>query len=761
MRKEAPPAPQIPEQHQPQPPLARPHVLASKLHVPSLRRELVTRPALLELLADTTSRKLTLISAPPGWGKTTLLSEWAAKSRDSRFAWLSLESDDSDPSRFWTYVIEALRTVAPSVGTHSLPLLVAPGVKLVETVLPELVNEIDALDDQTVLVLDDYHLITNAQISAGLTFLLDHLSPSLQIAIASRSDPPLPLPRLRARGELLELRLPELRFSEQETLLLLNDVLRLELDAGDVARLQDQTEGWVAALCLAALSLRGRRDRRGFIDAFAGDDRHLVDYLAAEVLEQEGEDVRMFLLHTSILSRLSGELCDAVTKGQGGTEMLEEIERSNLFLVPLDAKREWYRYHHLFGELLRHELTRSASQLVPQLHRRAAEWHRDRGSIDEAILHAVAAGDIAGATDVIAAHWNQTFNQGRLGTVTRWLDALPKGAVARDPRLCVARAWVAMDLARLDEADVWIETAERALSKQPVVEDGERLDARIALLRTVQRYKAGNVTEAAEAACRAVELESELTPFSVTVAYCLLGVSLYWGGRANGARQALQKAVGHAEASGNDLAGIYARGYLGVIHLEHGEFEQAEHDVEVAMTAAGMPAAAEHFVTMMAHLGHGKVLAERHALADAVRPLERALELARRGAGMIEVAHGAVALARVKQDLGEADAARDLLRDAQGAVEGCPDIGIMAGMLAEVERRLNADRHVAVRGQELSERELAVLRLLPTALSQREIADALYVSLNTVKSHVRSIFRKLDAASRTEAVDHARELQLL
>jgi ATP/maltotriose-dependent transcriptional regulator MalT len=219
---------------------------------------------------------------------------------------------------------------------------------------------------------------------------------------------------------------------------------------------------------------------------------------------------------------------------------------------------------------------------------------------------------------MLAAHWNEAFNQGRLATVTRWLDALPKGAVARDPRLCIARAWVAMDLARLDEADVWIETAERALTDQPVVEDGEPLEARIALLRTVQRYKAGNVTEAAEEARQAVELESKLTPFSITVAYCLLGVTLYWRGRANGARQALQKAVGHAEASGNDLAGIYARGYLGVLHLERGEFEQAEHDVEVAMTAAGMPAAAEHFVTMMAHVGYGKVLAERHALADAV-----------------------------------------------------------------------------------------------------------------------------------------------
>jgi ATP/maltotriose-dependent transcriptional regulator MalT len=306
---------------------------------------------------------------------------------ERHFAWLSLENDDSDPSRFWMYVIEALRTAVPSLGTRSLPLLGAPGVKLTDTVLPELVNEIDALASDLVLVLDDYHLITNAQVSAGLTFLVDHLPPSLQIAIASRSDPPLPLPRLRARRELLELRLPELRFTEEETSALLNDILGLELEPRDVARLHQRTEGWIAALCLAALSLRSRPDRADFIQAFSGDDRHLVDYLAAEVLEQEPAEVRTFLLQTSILRRLNGELCDAVTNGTGGAEMLEEIERSNLFLVPLDAKREWYRYHHLFGDLLRHELNRSTPQLVPDLNRRAAEWHRERGSVDEAIFH--------------------------------------------------------------------------------------------------------------------------------------------------------------------------------------------------------------------------------------------------------------------------------------------------------------------------------------------------------------------------------------
>ena len=760
MGKEAP-APQIPKQRRSRPPAARPSVLTTKLEVPSLRREHVTRPALLELLDDIAGRKLTLLSAPPGWGKTTLLSEWATTSRDARFAWLSLDSDDSDPSRFWTYVIEALRTAAPPIGARSLPLLSAPGVKLVDTVLPELVNEIDALTDDLVLVLDDYHLITNAETSAGLTFLVDHLPRSLQIAIASRTDPPLPLPRLRARRELLELRSPELRFSEQEAAVLLNDILELGLDSRDIARLQQRTEGWAGALGLAALSLRGRRDRSAFITDFAGDDRHLVDYLAAEVLEQEREEVQTFLLQTSILGRLSGELCDAVTKREGGKEMLEEIERANLFLVPLDAKRDWYRYHHLFGELLRHELSRSAPQRVPDLHRRAATWHLEHGSIDDAILHSVSAGDVKEAADVIAAHWNHTFNQGRLATVSRWLDALPKAVVSGDARLCIARAWVAMDLARLDEADVWLETAERALSEQPAVEDGEPLDAPIALLRTLQRYKAGNVSEAAEAARRAVELEAELTPFSITVAHCLLGASLYWCGRANGARQALQKAVGHAESSGNELAGIYARGYLAVIQIERDELVQAERSAQVAMAAASVPAAAEHFVTMMAHLSYGKVLAERHALVDAVQPLERALELARRGAGKIEVAHGAVALAWVKLALGDTAAARELVRDAQTAIKGCPDIGIMAAMLAAVEARVNADRQVAVSGQELSERELAVLRLLPTRMSQREIGDALYVSLNTVKSHVRGIFRKLDATSRTEAVEHARRLQLL
>src|SRR5215218_4988266 len=356
--------------------------------------------------------KLCLVEAPAGFGKTTLLAQWRASGGGGRVAWVSLEEGDNDPTRFWGYVVEALRTVEPDVGKAALAALGRPSADLYRAVLPGLLNDLHAGGSPLFLVLDDYHLITNPTCHQTLTFFLDHLPADVHLALSGRTDPPLPLARMRARGEMAEIRVADLQFTDEEAMALLNASMGLQLTAEDVERLAERTEGWAAGLYLAGLSLRDRQDSTAFIAAFHGDNRHVADYLAAEVLERQSEEIRTFLLRTSILERLSGPLCDAVLEAEGSAELLEELERSNLFLVPLDDRREWYRYHQLFGELLRLKLASREPALLATLHRRAAAWHRAAGDVDEAIGHSSAAGEFTEAAALIAQHWLTYWRRG-------------------------------------------------------------------------------------------------------------------------------------------------------------------------------------------------------------------------------------------------------------------------------------------------------------------------------------------------------------
>jgi LuxR family transcriptional regulator, maltose regulon positive regulatory protein len=734
-----------------------------------VRAELVQRRRLVDLLSRPGLHKLTLIDAPAGWGKTTLLAEWAASPDERRpFAWVSLDRADNDPMRFWTYVVTALRTVRPGLGERALGALRGRGPSTTRDVLPELINELAADAPELVLVLDDYHTIGNEEIHEGLALLVERLPPRLHLAMATRSDPPLPLARMRVRGELLEIRSDVLRFSDEEATALLNDVLGLGLSGGDVTRLQRRTEGWAAALYLAALSLRGHPDAAGFIGAFAGDDRHIVDYLGGEVLAGQPADRRAFLLRTSILERLCGPLCDAVTDQPGSSAMLEEIERANLFLVPLDSTRTWYRYHHLFGELLKHELKRSEPELVAVLHSRANAWFRAAGAIPEAVQHAISAGAFEQARELIAEHWLGFFNRGELATVSGWLDALPRQAVAGDPRLAVARVWLALDLGRPGEAGEWLERAERGLAEGRSEAGAPGLASGVALLRAVHRFKTGDVGQALAAARRSAELEREEAPFWRTVALVLIGVTLYWRGMADEAGSALHDALRLAEADGNRLAETYALGYLAAVHAGRGAAATADGLLaRVEELVEGDPAAGEHFVAMMAHLVRAGRLEREGRSADAVLQAERGMELAGRGAGLVERCFAGLELAglRLRQE-GDLEAARELVAESRRILAGCPDPGMLAGLVAAAERSVApAGRlrpvHQTLAGEPLTERELAVLRLLPSGMTQREIGATLFLSENTVKTHTRGIYRKLAASGRDEAVARARSAGLL
>ncbi|HET8629477.1 MAG TPA: hypothetical protein VFL91_18835, partial [Thermomicrobiales bacterium] len=417
-------------------------LLETKLAVPRPRRAAVPRPRLRERLERGAETALTLVSAPAGFGKTTLLAEWlaATPAGERAAAWLALDPGDNDPAAFWPALIAALRTAVPGVGAGALALLEAPRPPPIEAALTALLNELGALPRDIVLVLDDYHAVDARAVQDGMAFLLEHLPPRVHLVLASRADPALPLARLRARGELVELRTADLRFTPDEAAAFLNDAMGLDLVAADVAALEARTEGWIAALQLAALSLRGREDAAGFIAGFAGDDRYIVDYLVEEVLRRQPDQVRGFLLETAILDRLSGPLCDAVTGQDGGKATLAALERANLFVVPLDDKRHWYRYHQLFADVLRAHLLDERPGRVPDLHRRASAWHERRDLPDEAIRHALAADDAERAADLVERAGLAMFRGRRQAAVLGWLRALPDELLRRRPVLSVWHA---------------------------------------------------------------------------------------------------------------------------------------------------------------------------------------------------------------------------------------------------------------------------------------------------------------------------------
>ena len=712
--------------------------LETKLNPPTGARRRVSRGAIVDRLVGSEPRRLTLIDAPAGWGKTTVLAEWAADPREERpFAWFTVDRADNDPVRFWGYAIQALRNAVPSLGAASLAALGVVGTNAIEIVLPPLINELLALDEHIVLVFEDYHLIESAEVHEGMSFLLEQLPPSLELVIVTRLDPPLPLARLRTRGEMLELRSAELRFSAGEAEQLLAGVVGTGLEQADVARLVTRTEGWAAGLYLAALSLEGRNDPSAFIEAFAGDDRHIVDYLGGEVVEGLDAETREFLLRTSVLERLTAPLCDHVLGSRDAATRLGEIERANLFLVPLDDRREWYRYHHLFCELLRHELGRVAPETLPGLHRRAGEWLAGHGAIDEAIRHAVAAHDETLAARLVAEQWRAPFNRGELATVDRWLDELPETAVAADPDLCLARAWVAMDRGRPREAERWLVGVEGHGTSEGVV------------LHAVLCFKLGKVAHAEKVAREAIAVAPKDIPLGLPVARCILGIALYFQGELGAAAESLEEAVRLSVGGGNQLARIYALGYLGLIHLESGDEEAARLAVSDALALASEPPTSEHFVGATAFLARGRLEGDRTAF-------EQAVALAQRGAAPMEVAVALVGLGELLRDPAT-------LRRARETIAGCEDPGRLPALIEAAELRLRGRQRGPKRAiaGDLSDRELAVLRLLPTESSLPEIARALYLSPNTIKTHSRSIYRKLDASSRAEAVARGRELGLL
>ncbi|OBG98884.1 helix-turn-helix transcriptional regulator [Mycobacterium sp. E3251] len=741
---------------------ARAVLLATKLHVPAIGAQLVHRTALLDVLSAGRRRKLTLLSAPAGWGKTTVLAQWAlAAGEDQQFGWLSLDPSDNDPVWFWMYVIAALQKMSPGAGSRAIELL-AMGADPVQVVLPTLLNDLDAIAGPMVLILDDYHLVTNQAVHEQLGFFISRLPTNLHLVLATRSDPFLPLARLRASGDLAEMRTADLRFEASEAEQLLNGVLGLDLAHADIQLLHRRTEGWAAGLYLAALSLAGRADTPTLIKTFAGDNRHIVDYLMAEVLDGQPPHLRSFLLRTSILGRLSGALCDAVLQTSDAASILEMIERENLFVVPLDASRHWYRYHQLFGELLRTELRRSEPDLVADLHRRAAAWFETEGLIDEAVRHLVAGGDIERSADLIAADWVDEFNGGGVSTVSGLLDLLPEQTVLQDPRLSLARAWIALSAGQVDDAAGWIEAVETRSVADTA--DAGVIGAQVVVLRAVHAFKTAEVATALETARRAITLDLGEAPLGRSSAYCIYGSALYFSGSTHEAQAAFEQAVKLAEKVGDRRARIYALGHLALISAEHGRLADAERQIRRASGSSRDLADAEHLVDVMVSLATAELLRMRGDAAAAVAA-DVAVMSARQGGAILEVAKALSVRAEIFKDHGDHQTAKAIREEAGTLVRDCADAGIGSTMLASSGRSAGAvvpsPNEACAVAEELTPKELEVLRLLATRLSRREIGARLYVSLNTVKTHQRALYRKLGVEHRSAAVSRARELGLL
>jgi LuxR family maltose regulon positive regulatory protein len=718
----------------------------------------VRRERLLERLRDGRGRHLTLVCAPAGYGKTTLLVQWEAEDRErTPFVWLSLEEGDADPVHLWNQIIVGLHQAHQPIGRESAGALTAGPLAIAPVAIPRLINElVDA--PPLVLVLEDWHVLRNPVCDDSMRAFVEHAPAALQVVISSRSDPGIPLARLRAHDDLAEVRAQHLRLSADES----HEVLRradLRLGEEDIERLTDRTEGWAAGLHLASIALRDQPDPSAFVEAFSGDSRHVLDYLAQDVLGAVSSDIRTFLLRTSILKTLSGPLCDAVLERTGSAGVLDEIEHANLFLVAVDEPRHVYRYHQLFATMLRRELELLEPDAIPELHARASVWFEEHGSLEASVGHAIASRDVGRASDLVTKHARDYWSSGRIATLVRWLDALSWPEAQSDPQLAVVRA-AALGLTGhpSDDLERWLDVAARGSREGALANGMHSIESAVALSRSI--YLTRGLEAATVAARRALELESVRSVWR-RQALGALGQALYLLGRPDEARGPLEEARRLPDAQGQAPGAALVLAYLAFLALDEGRADAAEKIARDALAlleerqVTGGPALAN---PQLALAGAYMLGADAHG---AVTELERAAALSAPLRPSYWHAHALLRLADGRHRVGHAAEAREALEAARAELSALPDAGMLPALLADKEELLNGRRRrEGFLGETLSESELRVLRLLVEGRSLREVSKELFLSHNTVKTHRRTIYRKLGVSTRKEALERATELGL-
>jgi LuxR family maltose regulon positive regulatory protein len=658
-------------------------LLTTKLYIPASQPNLVPRPRLLQRLDEglRPGCRLALVSAPAGFGKTMLIAEWVADFRfpnqESRIrvAWLSLDEDDNDPARFFTYLIAALETVGVNVSAAARPLsqsLQSPSRK---PALTALINSLATDLANLVLVLDDYHVIQQRSIHDALVFLVDHLPPQVHLVIASRADPPWPLARLRTRGQLTEIRAADLRFTPDEAVAFLNDAMGLDLSAENVAALENRTEGWIAGLQLAALSMRGRAAKHvaDFIVAFSGSNRHVIDYLAEEVMAQQPARIHDFLCQTAILDRLTAPLCDAVTGRDDSDAILRQLERANLFLVPLDDRRRWYRYHRLFADFLRNHLRQDMPDLVRDLHCWAADWYERHGMAAEAVGHVLKAADFEWAARLIEQTAPTILMRGEVATLLAWLEALPDTLVRSQPQLCIFYAEALVIAGQMDGAEVFLREAERGLQPDSPTPGADDLLGQMYAIRAYQAVFRSDLPRAIELARQAFEHLPKDNIFARTIVAWLLGLTQYFDEGVAAATRAFTETLELSQAAGSIFITLLSTFSFGYLHLMQGQLRQAKEVFGQGLQLAGADGRRSEagegerptLGTGLVYQGLGEVSREQNDLDSADLYLAKCIELGEQWGNAEMLADSYIFAARTKQAQGDMQAAHDLIHKAE------------------------------------------------------------------------------------------------
>ena len=636
-----------------------PDLLATKLYTPPTRKNLVPRQRLIQMLNESwqQDKKLTLVSASAGYGKTTLVTEWI-RGLQAKSAWLSLDETDNDPARFLTYLIAALQLIDKRIGDKTRPMLQSPQPLPPKLVMTTLLNEIAIVATSFILVLDDYHLIQALPIHSQLDFLVEHQPPLMHLVIITREDPPLPLARLRARGQMVEIRQNDLRFLPEECVDFLQRVMGLNLSTEDITALERRTEGWIVGLQLAAVSMQGRDDLSNFVAAFTGSSHYVLDYLIEEVFERQSSEAQEFLLKTSILDRLSGPLCDAVVNRTGSRELLDHLEHANLFIFPLDQSRTWYRYHRLFAELLRQRLHATDTLSENRLHHLASQWFAAQGLIPEAIQHALEGSDWDRAAVLISDSAVPMLRSGELMTLLGWLKALPDEVIFTRPELCQNYGWVLTLTGQLDAAEVYLQQAEN------IAQNDEALLGPILVARSYHLRVRGDIPLAIDYARRALSILPQKDALSRGLAALTLGLAYWNKGEFLESERAFQEVDRAAQQSGNHYARMTALTYLGNIQAVFGHLHRAAELCRQVIQLGGQsPPVAP------AHIGLAALYYEWNQLDLASKEAKIGIEQSQHTGNPLILSDGYRILAIIHQGCGEPEAALSTLKKADQLVD--------------------------------------------------------------------------------------------
>lgn len=746
-------------------------LLKTKLHIPQTRSSLVSRDRFSQKLGENArfASKLTLVSAPAGYGKTTLVATWLESVQaagSTQCAWLSLDKEDNDPAQFWAYFIAALQTANPNLGEEALVLLRNVQLTAVTPIITTLINELETQTPKLLLVLDDYHTIHNRAIHDGISFLINHLPAHLHLILISRADPPLPLAQLRARGQIIEIRSADLRFSEAETGHFLNDIMQLNLTQAEVVALKERTEGWAASLRLAALAMQSptlpNQDHHHFINTFTGSNRYIVDFLLEEVLNQQPPHIQEFLLQTAVLDKLCGSLCDEILEIDDSQSpvsnlqsqtILEHLERTNLFLVPLDNERQWYRYHHLFGDLLRYRLNETYPNRVAALQYRAACWHEKNGFMTEAINYGLAARAFEWAAKLIVDITPEMFGTGKMPTLYRWLGLLPNEVILKETQLYIAYGWLLFRTGQYAAFETHL--ADRPASEETAV-NGE-----LTILTAHLYYIKGDFRQSISLTQQGLRLMPENDLVKRMPAITLLAWNHEAVGNLAGAIEANLQVVSMARQAGAMTGEIVSMGHLTQLFAEQGDLQRAKSSIDQALQFAHKHKINQLPLLGITYIGMGMVAFRQMEWETAVSHLQKGINLCKQWGGLIPfMIKGQVALTQVYQAQGQTEQAQRVRAEGQrmGQQQNAP-----AWLIKRLQSSLPSipSGDILPASNSLTAREQGVLELMGNGRSAPQIAQELTVSVSTIRTHIKRIYAKLNVHSRHEAIQRAEQLNLL